>query len=173
MEWRTLAAGLRCWAGVDSGEGEKEALHRRALAEPSPQAPSNPSQHQDQHGGGSALQVLPREDHGACLYWVGRSCCFVYDRPVWCLLTPGAGDGQGGLGCCDSWGRQESDTAEPLNWLTVSQMALLVQNPPQCRRRGRWGVDPWVKKIPWRRAWQPISVFFFFFFFHLFLLVGG
>ena len=24
----------------------------------------------------------------------------------------GVGDGQGGLVCCDSWGRQESDTAE-------------------------------------------------------------
>ena len=30
--------------------------------------------------------------------------------------TPGAGDGQGGLACCDSWGRKESDTTEQLNW---------------------------------------------------------
>ena len=30
----------------------------------------------------------------------------------------------------------------------------------QCRRRKRRGVDPWVGKIPWRRAWQPTSVFF-------------
>ena len=30
--------------------------------------------------------------------------------------TPGAGDGQGGLVCCDSWGRKESDTTERLNW---------------------------------------------------------
>ena len=28
----------------------------------------------------------------------------------------GVGDGQGGLACCDSWGRQESDTTEWLNW---------------------------------------------------------
>ena len=27
----------------------------------------------------------------------------------------GAGDGQGGLVCCDSWGRKESDTTERLN----------------------------------------------------------
>ena len=26
--------------------------------------------------------------------------------------TPGDGDGQGGLACCDSWGRKESDTTE-------------------------------------------------------------
>ena len=30
--------------------------------------------------------------------------------------TPGAGDGQGGLACCNSWGRKESDTTERLNW---------------------------------------------------------
>ena len=27
---------------------------------------------------------------------------------------PGVGDGQGGLACCDSWGRKESDTTERL-----------------------------------------------------------
>ena len=30
--------------------------------------------------------------------------------------TPGAGDGQGGLVCCGSWGHKESDTTERLNW---------------------------------------------------------
>ena len=30
--------------------------------------------------------------------------------------TPGDGDGQGGLACCDSWGRKGSDTTERLNW---------------------------------------------------------
>ena len=29
--------------------------------------------------------------------------------------TPGVGDGQGGLACCDSWGRKELDTTEWLN----------------------------------------------------------
>ena len=29
--------------------------------------------------------------------------------------TPGVGDAQGGLACCDSWGRKESDTTERLN----------------------------------------------------------
>ena len=31
--------------------------------------------------------------------------------------TLGVGDGQGGLACCDSWDRKESDTTERLNWL--------------------------------------------------------
>ena len=30
--------------------------------------------------------------------------------------TPGDSDGQGGLVCCDSWGRRESDMTERLNW---------------------------------------------------------
>ena len=29
--------------------------------------------------------------------------------------TPGVGDGQGGLACCDSWGRKESDKTYRLN----------------------------------------------------------
>ena len=29
----------------------------------------------------------------------------------------------------------------------------------QCRRHKRSGFDPWVGKIPWRRAWQPNPVF--------------
>ena len=34
-----------------------------------------------------------------------------------------------------------------------------VKNLPQCRSHRRRGFDPSVKKIPWRRAWQPTSVF--------------
>ena len=30
--------------------------------------------------------------------------------------TPAVCDGQGGLACCDSWGRKELDTIERLNW---------------------------------------------------------
>ena len=30
--------------------------------------------------------------------------------------TPGVGDGQGGLACCKSWGRKESDMTKRLNW---------------------------------------------------------
>ena len=29
--------------------------------------------------------------------------------------TPGVGDGQGGLACCDSWGHKESDKTERMN----------------------------------------------------------
>ena len=34
--------------------------------------------------------------------------------------TPGVGDGQGGLACCDSWGRKELDRTEWLNWTELT-----------------------------------------------------
>ena len=34
--------------------------------------------------------------------------------------TPGVGDGQGVLACCDSWVDKESDTTEQLNWTELS-----------------------------------------------------
>ena len=37
--------------------------------------------------------------------------------------TPGDGDGQGGLACCDSWGRKESDTTEWLNWTELNDIS--------------------------------------------------
>jgi len=30
---------------------------------------------------------------------------------------------------------------------------------PTCRRHKRHRFNPWVGKIPWRRAWQPTPVF--------------
>ena len=44
--------------------------------------------------------------------------------------TPGVGDGQGGLVCCNSWGHKELDTTEWLNWteLKYVNMNMNVQN---------------------------------------------
>ena len=38
--------------------------------------------------------------------------------------TLGVGDGQGGLACCDSWGRKESDMTERLNWTELESFTL-------------------------------------------------
>ena len=58
-----------------------------------------------------------------CLLWEGRLVSWkVYTylesfrSKVIFEWTPGAGDGQGGLACCNSWGHKESDTTERLNW---------------------------------------------------------
>ena len=34
--------------------------------------------------------------------------------------TPGVGEGQGSLVCCNTWGQKESDTTEQLNWMELS-----------------------------------------------------
>ena len=42
--------------------------------------------------------------------------------------TPGAGDGQGGLVCCDSWGRKESERTEQLNWTELNWIYELAND---------------------------------------------
>ena len=42
--------------------------------------------------------------------------------------TPGVGDGQGGLACCSSWGRKESDMTEWLNWTDGSSIFSFFRN---------------------------------------------
>ena len=57
--------------------------------------------------------------------------------------TSGVGDGQGGLACCDSWGRKESDTTERLrNWTELRNVSLwtatLVLGPALYTSSTRW-----------------------------------
>ena len=40
--------------------------------------------------------------------------------------TPGVGDGQGDLACCDSWGRKESDMTERLIWSDPRHLQSLL-----------------------------------------------
>ena len=42
--------------------------------------------------------------------------------------TPGVGDGQGGLACCDSWGFKESDTTERLYWTELNSLNCIIYN---------------------------------------------
>ena len=46
--------------------------------------------------------------------------------------TPGVGDGQGGLVCCNSWGRKESDTIEWLNWTELNWIMSDVEHLFMC-----------------------------------------
>ena len=41
----------------------------------------------------------------------------------------------------------------------TSQVALVVKNPPANAGDMRCGFDSWVRKVPWRRTWQPTPVF--------------
>ena len=50
--------------------------------------------------------------------------------------TAGVGDGQGGLACCDSWGREESDMTERLYWTELNWAGLKTSedSPESCRK---------------------------------------
>ena len=43
--------------------------------------------------------------------------------------TPGVGDGQGGLACCNSWGHKESDMTERLNWTELNWFLSILYMP--------------------------------------------
>ena len=43
--------------------------------------------------------------------------------------------------------------------LRASQVALVAKNLPTNAGDLECGFDPWVRKILWRRAWQPTPVF--------------
>ena len=83
---------------------------------------------------------------------------------------PRVGDGQGSLVCCCPWGCKELDTTEQLTelrlfcWLAgltrdIQGGASGNESTCQCRRYKRHVFNPWVRKIPWRRKWQPTQVF--------------
>ena len=44
-------------------------------------------------------------------------------------------------------------------WITEGLTEQCKEPTCQGRRQKRRGFDPWVGKIPWRRAWQPSLVF--------------
>ena len=73
--------------------------------------------------------------------------------------------GQRSLAGYSPWCCKESDMTEQLtltHLLRASQVALLVKNlPASSGRHKRHRFDSWVRKIPWRRAWQSPPVFLF------------
>ena len=71
--------------------------------------------------------------------------------------TPGVSDGQGGLTCCDPWGRKELDTTERLNWTELRhpqssyQMMYIFKSYSISGTLGIFFIIPWrhhfIKKI--------------------------
>ena len=70
-----------------------------------------------------ALGAGEGDDRG----WDGRMVSLT--QWTWSWWTPGVGDGQAGLACCDSWGRKESDTNERLDWTEPTRMVGTQPHP--------------------------------------------
>ena len=79
--------------------------------------------------------------------------------------TLGNGDGQGSLASCRaSMGSQRvrHDLVTEQNWYSVwgfTDGSVGKEPPCNARDTGWRGFDPWVGKIPWKKAWQPTPVF--------------
>ena len=59
--------------------------------------------------------------------------------------------------------QRSPDSTEQLNWTELKGFPGGGSGKePACqfRRHKRCGFDPWITKIPWRRAWQPPPVLF-------------
>ena len=61
--------------------------------------------------------------------------------------TPGVGDGQGGLVCCDSWGHKESDTTEQLNWTEQDSCNTVNLCNRECRAFMNQTPEPAIHKL--------------------------
>ena len=68
------------------------------------------------------------------------------------VLLPGKSHGQRSLVGYSPWGHQESDITKQLLFLSFSG------KESACHFRSHQ-FDPWVRKIPWRKKWQPTPVF--------------
>ena len=62
--------------------------------------------------------------------------------------TLGVGDGQGGLACCNSWGRKESDTTEQLNWTELRQEMKGIQTGKEEVKLWLFPDDMILKTLP-------------------------
>ena len=81
------------------------------------------------------------------------------------VFLPGESQERGSLVGCRLWGHRVghdwSDLAAAAFywlpwWFSGKESARIVRDRLQCRRPG---LDPSVRKIPWRRKWQPTPVF--------------
>ena len=82
---------------------------------------------------------------------------------TWVWVGSGSWWWTGNTGMLQSMGSQRvgHDWETELNWLKCEAEGFPggtsgKESAPQCRRHG---FDPWVRKIPWSRKWQPTPVF--------------
>ena len=81
---------------------------------------------------------------------------------------PGVGDRQGGLACCGSWGRKESDTTEWLNWTELKEVNAGLLILPLLKIAKSWKQCDFTSVWNWQsKSWYLsmiqcyIALFFF------------
>ena len=73
--------------------------------------------------------------------------------------TPGVGAGQGGLACCNLWGRKESDTTERMNWTELKWSVVCLLNGILFSNKMQWNIgmchnvgEPQKHYAKWNKA---------------------
>ena len=61
-----------------------------------------------------------------------------------CGWTPGVGNRQGGLACCNSWGHEESDTTGWLNWTELNLGSRDIFNFINSANLWVWTIFPFI-----------------------------
>ena len=69
--------------------------------------------------------------------------------------SPGVGEGQGGLACCSSWGRKESDMTVWLNWTELELVEIRDADRPnmkcvKCQSLKLQKQNYYLKSMMWR-----------------------
>ena len=73
--------------------------------------------------------------------------------------TRGVGDGWGGLACCDSWGRKESDTTERLNWTDEDKSCSLPEGSQEVDSKNKGRGLTKIRKQAQGEFWTYLLLF--------------
>ena len=111
-------------------------------------------------GRGGSPHALHHLDTVLCQWRQAQFCPLLYFESLQMLKST-----EGKLRFEQERGREERKEGRveqtPSSLRSLLGDAVVKKSPAtcQCRRCKRWGFDPWVGKIPWRRRWQPTTVF--------------
>ena len=123
---------------------------------------ANPSSPPHSAWGRAPTETLAeiKKGHLRCMMFQGLLDPFLLDQGLW-LRTGRPGKRQRPIPMAPHPSRALGDAfwQETMSFAGFSGVTSGKEPTCQCRRQKRHRFNPWVRKISWRRAWQPTLVF--------------